>query len=1239
MWRNLLSLVLLQLHSALPLKTPELKFQLHVVQTSATILSCGGSINSPKKLPNSSFLRNIITNVTYPLITGHPPYLELIDNQPPTSSLNYNYYVIFSESSLCEHFHLLDYVVKSNDPTELTLELSLDIDMPPIVQIFVVKNNQFANTKARLKQHPLPPSSSAKTLNAGARAAWSNIVNLTGAEDLLSKKLTGIHQNYGLNNITNILNLVQTQMNHEQSKNRNSKDTADTIPLDHSSTSSQTTAEPSSAFHRENPFTHSAMYGSTKSVDGSNNNNNNNNNEVTNEPCVSVTLEFINCVKRHARVEDCSKKKQRLMDCRTKLGVGNPTSAQNKNLGASQHHPSDFSFRSCSGVSGGCPASGGTPKGAVAKELGIPARPPVYSPTPLGPDLSDAGGTLMMSVIELCLGTAINTLIKKFALYSRKKVNPMLQLSLIDGIPSFGNMESEAVEPGTMTSKPSSGDKPQGNLKTFKPGAVPAAVQAAMAMMGNIRPKPKKVGGANGAGQPTLGMGPKPDVAAGAPKPSLAAAAADGAAVAKAALDTAKKDLAKAEVAAEVTKEQAAKDVSTAKIASSKASSGGGGGGPAAEAKAAVLAGKAESSAVAAAQAADMAADASKANAVAASNYAKAEAEERKLKKKDDDNAGGIGGNGSGPKANNGELPAGAAGAAGAAAAGAAGGAGRAGGAAAAAGSMPTSAPGLGVPNKNIGVGADILKESGKDQEKKNAKNIPAPQIGGLDGGAAQSGAGSNIGDSMLPSNKVQGANSKIAEVQKEGSGSNTNSDDKKAAGEDVKTNRDALAKSKKNLATALTASEIASQQAEHAAAAAKDAADIADEPVSSDAGGDKNKNRVADRGKSVALSMMASDSAIAAEKAKIRVKDASAKNKDAANNYAKSLSRLHHLQALHTKKNSTNATSNTYTNSNLDYSNAVRASTIPIKAINAADAALKFDHQTEVQDEAKISTDEARKQNDDVELKRSTHVENTNKELAKMDKEIAHAEPNYDDSRNKLSHTNQPTSGQPSGPARYHDNEKGSRNDNTKSSKSKPGEEEEAHSGDNSGDEDHGRPGVQALKTAMSRASLLFLQLDEHVHTNTFKKAPKKGLGALTKIITGELLHVLTGVLTRLITDDFTEQMTPVITSAVSNAQRDETINYLVSNVGKMLETTLTRTLKVTVPTSLNTLLPSQLLKSLTGTLEKTIVRSLVHTVAPTITYVLAPPKNPPVSYSQNTWYYEAYYSDFVLQNTKKKK
>ena len=52
-------------------------------------------------------------------------------------------------------------------------------------------------------------------------------------------------------------------------------------------------------------------------------------------------------------------------------------------------------------------------------------------------------------------------------------------------------------------------------------------------------------------------MGPKPDVAAGAPKPSAAVAAAAAADTAKNALSDSKKDLVQASVAAEKIKENA----------------------------------------------------------------------------------------------------------------------------------------------------------------------------------------------------------------------------------------------------------------------------------------------------------------------------------------------------------------------------------------------------------------------------------------------------------------------------------------------------------------------------------------------------------------------------------------------------------------------------------------------------------------------------------------------------------
>ena len=81
---------------------------------------------------------------------------------------------------------------------------------------------------------------------------------------------------------------------------------------------------------------------------------------------------------------------------------------------------------------------------------------------------------------------------------------------------------------------------------------------------------------------------------------------------------------------------------------------------------------------------------------------------------------------------------------------------------------------------------------------------------------------------------------------------------------------------------------------------------------------------------------------------------------------------------------------------------------------------------------------------------------------------------------------------------------------------------------------------------------------------------------------------------------------MTAPITAAVSNAVKDESVNWLTEHIGKSLEKTLPRILFSTVPTALNKLLPPQLLKSLTKSLTNTLTRALTHTVTPTLVNTL---------------------------------
>ncbi len=168
-------------------------------------------------------------------------------------------------------------------------------------------------------------------------------------------------------------------------------------------------------------------------------------------------------------------------------------------------------------------------------------------------------------------------------------------------------------------------------------------------------------------------------------------------------------------------------------------------------------------------------------------------------------------------------------------------------------------------------------------------------------------------------------------------------------------------------------------------------------------------------------------------------------------------------------------------------------------------------------------------------------------------------------------------------------------------------------------------------------------IQLHEAVSTG--KKAAKKGLGALVKIMTNDLVHVFTGLFTKVITEEFTDQMSAPITAAVSNAVRDESVNWLTGRVGDSLKATLPRILFFTIPTALNNLLPSQLLKSLTNTVTNTLVRALTHTVTPTLVNTLgASPEQHAACWScthhgtdcgqcsqtPQHLYYASYYSDF---------
>ena len=361
-------------------------FQLHTLQSpvgNRKILSCSGLIQlnqlvHPHPHPHPSFALLKRTDTVAPptlfaLTSGQLPHLNLLDDND--AHQQETYHIIFPPNQhVCQNFILDEYALVQLDNNHHHIEgqkLALTFRTPPLVAIFILQ--------PELTEPPPPKTppaaaassaSSAQTINSGARKAWKQVLTQVGLPaNMTTAPLTGSSTNYGLSNISNIISLMQTHVNHQKTNGKRNTPPA-SEELDPNIINMA--AQEGEAFQRENPFTHTAVHPSS-----------------TTGPCMSVTLTFINCVKRHANVQECADHKRDLMNCRSREAAAAPAPAT---AGSTFTKTANgFSFRACAGAGGGCPASGGTPAGAIAKELGIPARPPVYSPTPLGPDLSDAG--------------------------------------------------------------------------------------------------------------------------------------------------------------------------------------------------------------------------------------------------------------------------------------------------------------------------------------------------------------------------------------------------------------------------------------------------------------------------------------------------------------------------------------------------------------------------------------------------------------------------------------------------------------------------------------------------------------------------------------------------------------------------------------------------------------------------------------------------------------------------------
>ena len=169
---SLLLLILFLLLTPTPTTTTTIDplnptFQLHVLQSPSTLLSCGGLVHFPttksftteRSSPRSttthpsnnqtySFVlrdneRPVPTH--YPLLPGPLPYLALVGTENEYSPSNV-YHVHFDNVNICTRFMLDHYAllpVKPTAPTTLpTIETTaLSPHVPPLVTLFVLQSH------------------------------------------------------------------------------------------------------------------------------------------------------------------------------------------------------------------------------------------------------------------------------------------------------------------------------------------------------------------------------------------------------------------------------------------------------------------------------------------------------------------------------------------------------------------------------------------------------------------------------------------------------------------------------------------------------------------------------------------------------------------------------------------------------------------------------------------------------------------------------------------------------------------------------------------------------------------------------------------------------------------------------------------------------------------------------------------------------------------------------------------
>ena len=180
-------------------------------------------------------------------------------------------------------------------------------------------------------------------------------------------------------------------------------------------------------------------------------------------PCYHQIIDLTNCVKDQQDIRKCSSKKESLAKCETINQIESKTyDTKNHRHGHSEKskgtdwQQNSFSFRSCAGLSKGCPSSGGAPPGELAGKMQLPPPPKDKSgPSPAGPDTTDSAGLIVMCIDHTTMGSLVPQTVDHFANKAQQEWPRVLTVSLIDGIPSNGNVDGAGG-----AGQPSNGDGP-----------------------------------------------------------------------------------------------------------------------------------------------------------------------------------------------------------------------------------------------------------------------------------------------------------------------------------------------------------------------------------------------------------------------------------------------------------------------------------------------------------------------------------------------------------------------------------------------------------------------------------------------------------------------------------------------------------------------------------------------------------------------------------------------------------